>query len=616
MKFQRKLEMMSLSSLLILGAVVAVICIVRSSSAFRKQYQESVINYLDLTKQLMEDDFVKLEHTANALAINPDVIQAIQREDSATVRRLGKSAIDMFHVDVVTITNDRGVVVGRGHSDTTGDQLRTESVRAALAGNTSRGLEEGNLVKYSLRAAVPVMASGRVVGAVQTGNAIITSNEFVDRVKSVLGAECTIFQDNTRVSTTIINSDGSRAAGTKLDNSDILKTVLQDGKPFYGENVILGKNHVTGYSPLRDPAGNINGMIFLGLSEEKIQAMVSGQIIAIVISVIGVTILIILILRAFISGIVGPIGKANSLLKEVASGNLTVRANLKTSDEIGEMAQSLDTTIIHLHENMEEIASISEQTATGATELASISDTIAKNTKEMDEGVKTQQSDLNITSNDLNQLIDDITKAREMSNESANITNKALKETSNCRKKMDESIKAMQEILESSEKIGKITTVISQIARQTNLLSLNAAIEAARAGKYGKGFAVVADEIRKLAERSAGSAQEITKLIKESNDKAKVGSQTVGDLNVMIGGIEADVRKSADIALKSSVTLDEQVSVGQRAVGSMRSTFAVTQKNTDAIRLLTDSVRETNQMINDLAKSADKMHNLTGQFTL
>ena len=253
MKFQRKIELMSLSSLLLLGLVVAVVCIVLSSAAFKKQYQESVVNYLNLTDQLLEDDFVKLEHAANALAMNSEVIQAIQREDAPTLRRFGRDAMKLFRIDSVTITDDKTVILGRGHSEQIGDKQRTESVRVALnTGKLSHGLEEGNTIKYSLRAAAPVVANNRIIGAVQTGNAIITSSAFVDRVKSTLGAECTIFQDDTRVSTTIMNADGNRAAGTKLDNPDILKTVLKDGKPFYGENVILGKKHVTGYAPLRD----------------------------------------------------------------------------------------------------------------------------------------------------------------------------------------------------------------------------------------------------------------------------------------------------------------------------------------------------------------------------
>jgi len=524
--------------------------------------------------------------------------------------------MEAFSISVLTITDEKGVVIARGHSARAGDTMDTETVRNALAGRKTRGVEPGNVVAYSLRAAAPIMAGGRVIGTVSVGNMDITEHLWVDRLKDILNAECTIFYGDTRVSTTFKNADRERAVGTRLDNPVILKTVLEEGKVFVGENTIFNKKYTTAYTPLKSPNGQINGMLFLGFNKDALEAIIKNQIVKITISVIVITIVIILILNRVIYGIVKPISDANALLSEVAKGNLTVRSRLNTNDEIGQMSKSLNSTIIELQGSINEIAAISDQTASGAVELSSIAEGIAENTKEMDDGATTQQSILNTTSNNLNHLIRDITKACDMTHESANITNKAIEIATDCREKMDESVKAMQEILDSSEKIGKIIVVISQIARQTNLLSLNAAIEASKAGQQGRGFAVVADEIRKLAERSANAAQEIASLINESNTKAQTGSRTVGALDTLLVEIEENVRKSADIALTSSQTLVEQVRVGQQAVGSMQSTFEVAQRNVDTIKLLTESILQTNHMINDMARSSETMRNLTRRFTL
>ena len=334
--------------------------------------------------------------------------------------------------------------------------------------------------------------------------------------------------------------------------------------------------------------------------------------------IIALSSLILLFLTHYLISrlIARPLHSLMSGLAELGSGNLTVRTGLATNDEIGKMAKSLDETITHLHVSIDEIAAISEETTTSATKLTSITNTVSSNANEMDKGAKTQQDILKMTSDSLNRLIEDISIACEMSNESSEVTVKALEGTSNCRNKMDESINAMKDILDSSEQIGKIITVISQIARRTNLLSFNAAIEAASAGKHGKGFAVVADEIRKLAEGSASAAKDVTALIKLSNDKAQVGSQIISELDSLLVDIESNVRKSADIAVKSSATLEEQVQVGQQAVNSMQSTFEVAQKNLDSIVNLTESISQTNQMINDLANHADAMNNLTRGFKL
>jgi methyl-accepting chemotaxis protein len=617
MRFQRKIELMSIGSLFCMGLVIAIVCTMQLSKSLTRQNSDAVVRYTTLANQIMQDDMVVLDTAAEALAINPDVINGILREDSPGLTRFSKEAMELFNVSVITITDNKGKVLARGHSDRLGDVMKTDTVNNALEGKRTRGIEPGTVVAYSMRAGAPVLLNGRVVGTVTAGNSHITDHLLVENMKKRLNSECTIFFGDTRISTTIVNPETkSKAVGTTLDNKLILKTVLEDGKSFFGTNKIFGQNYNTAYVPLRDPSGAITGMLFLGYSTKELETTIRHQIIAIVISVIFIMVLLVLVSRPILGGIVRPISKANELLKEVASGNLTVRSNLSTSDEIGEMAKSLDSTIVRLHGNINDISSISEQTAASATELAAISDTIARNTMEMDKGARTQQSLLNTTSLDINQLIDDISKACAMTNESASITSQALEETSNCRGKMDESIKAMQEILDSSDHIGKITVVISQIARRTNLLSLNAAIEAARAGRHGKGFAVVADEIRKLAEQSANAAQEISALIKESNQKAKVGSETVGALDSMISNIEGNVRKSADIAQKSSATLEEQVHVGQRAVSSMQSTFEVAQGNADAVKDLTVSINETNQMINDLAKNSELMQDLTRRFTL
>lgn len=116
----------------------------------------------------------------------------------------------------------------------------------------------------------------------------------------------------------------------------------------------------------------------------------------------------------------------------------------------------------------------------------------------------------------------------------------------------------MQSIAESSEHIYEIIDVISDIAEQTNLLALNAAIEAARAGEHGKGFAVVADEVRKLAERSAESTKEIADLIKKSTKKVEEGKQLTDSSRGALDQIVVAVEKTRDIINNISLTMTEQ----------------------------------------------------------
>jgi len=120
------------------------------------------------------------------------------------------------------------------------------------------------------------------------------------------------------------------------------------------------------------------------------------------------------------------------------------------------------------------------------------------------------------------------------------------------------AVRAMQEINSSSKKIAEITGIIDQIAFQTNLLALNAAVEAAHAGDQGRGFAIVATEVRTLASRSAAAAKEIKALIQDCVDKVREGTKLVDESGIMLGEIEASVKKVGDIIAEISTAGQEQ----------------------------------------------------------
>ncbi|MDR2560716.1 MAG: methyl-accepting chemotaxis protein [Holophagales bacterium] len=617
MKIRHKIEMTSAGSLLVMGLVVLTVCISGLKNSVHSQDKYMVSKDMSLAQQLVNEELSHLADVAETMSNNPDFIQAIQRRDSAALKAISKTLVSGTSVNIVTVTDTDGVVLARGHSDQSGDKISTETMVNALAGRITRGLEAGSVAGYSLRAAAPVISAGRIIGSVTTGNDSLANHALVDKLKGILEAECTVFSGNTRFSTTILNLQGARIIGTTLDNKVILDKVFEKKETVVGENVIQNKKYTTAYSPLKSPNGTVNGILFLGFSQDTMNALIKKEIIVNSIYIVVVLVIMVLLIQRIIIGIVKPIDYTTDLLKQIADGDLTVRSDVKSKDEIGEMAKSLNTTATQLHSSIKEIVAISNLTAAAAQKLSDISQTISADTQMLDRGAQTQQASLGVTSGNFNHLIQGLAEQSELTNQSETISLKALEQTSNCRGKMDESVSAMQEILNSSDQISKITIVISQIARQTNLLSLNAAIEAAKAGQFGRGFAVVADEIRKLAERSAAAAEDITKLIKESNDKTQTGSKTISELDSLLGSIEDEVRMCVDIATKTSTALKSEVQEGHQAVGDMNSTFDEVRRNLNStIGGLTNSINETNQMINELSRSADSLQKLTSQFKI
>ena len=174
---------------------------------------------------------------------------------------------------------------------------------------------------------------------------------------------------------------------------------------------------------------------------------------------------------------------------------------------------------------------------------------------------------------------------------------------------MDKLVEAMQRISETSEMIGSVITEIEDIASQTNLLSLNASIEAARAGDAGKGFAVVADQIRTLAEQSAKAAVNTRELIESSIEEIKNGNRAAENTKKVLSNVVVDIRGLSESSKSlNEVSLTQAESMGQADAGVSRIT--------DIIQANSATAQETSATSEELSAQATSMDEIVARIKL
>lgn len=300
----------------------------------------------------------------------------------------------------------------------------------------------------------------------------------------------------------------------------------------------------------------------------------------------------------------------------LAEGNLCFTCQLDEQDELGAVALQLNQAMAKLRDTLGKIAVIGERTASGATELAATAAQMDASTREISTGAGSQRLEVEQATSSINEIASTLhTIGAGIDADVVQIADMLRVGQLGCRN-VEESTRAMDAIRESSAKVSAITAVIAEIANQTNLLSLNAAIEAAKANEYGKGFSVVAEEVRKLAERSADAAREIARLIQDSAARVEAGADSVKTvregLNILVGHIQ----KQADGAKGSLLAVRNQVDESGVARDRMASTLKITETSASATQQLSAAMAETAKTIDDLASTAGELRDLTLTFTV
>jgi methyl-accepting chemotaxis protein len=324
---------------------------------------------------------------------------------------------------------------------------------------------------------------------------------------------------------------------------------------------------------------------------------------------------------ALLSWLIGTrVGRAAQGIEQamdaVAKGDLTSRPEAGGKDELARVAAGLGQVIQGLRKDIQAIAQTAEGTASSATELAATTEQVNRTTEELRRSTEQERLAMERSSAALEQMNANIQQVKESTRRAEELAARSQEAGQQGLGAVQDTGKAMAAIEESSSKVNRIINVITDIARQTNLLSLNAAIEAAKAGAMGKGFAVVAEEVRKLAERSGAAAKEITALIQESGERVGLGTESAREAARSLERIDGHVKDNAVQLKEIALAMEEQGRASEEVVLAMGSATQMVERNASAATQLSATVQETARTTDELASLAQQLQTLTRRFRL
>lgn len=510
-----------------------------------------------------------------------------------------------------------------------------------------KGLEEG-VSGYGFRAVIPMEYGGIPIGSFELGSDF--SNGFLSGLKETYGSNFYIY-----------TIDGTEyIAGTSeediwyMDKNNDLKERLKNYRNVY--EISPDKKYNLSFVPFKDYSGKVMGYVKIVTNREG----VINQLGLVKRNAIMVTSFLVLlsfiVFYIVLSKALNPISDLSRLAEDIADGDLNKRVNINSRDEIGKLGGSFNKmagnlmTILAKIGNMaedvaatsEELSASSEEVSASTEEVAATVNYVAQSINDQTETIEHSKNQLNYMSTNIRSLnanISVINKSMEntleVSKSGIKSANKAVEKIINLKDTSKKTTLEINKLGESSKQIEEILDKISEIAEQTNLLALNAAIEAARAGDAGKGFSVVAEEVRKLAEESSNSSNQIDNLIKtiqgdiskavasmkESNLEVETSVDAVNESNESFKEIEIEIGGVLDKIIYLVNMMVDINKITEEVMDNFEKNLGMAKVNLEGVEGVNTTTKEQTRAMEDvtqatvnLAEMASDLRDSLGKF--
>lgn len=484
-----------------------------------------------------------------------------------------------------------------------------------------------------------MLESGNVI----KGTFVVSNNySLVDKLSNDSGIDVSLYYGSSTVVTSLQDKNKERMMqGTVSD--EVQKTVLDQGKEYFAEDVALGDEHFYGYyMPVTDAEGTVYGMIFTGKKSAQVNASIASDAIKMSLLSVVVILLALLLTTMMAVSIARALKHMMNLFGKVAEGNLAQQSDERTKtrrDEIGAMLHAVRGLQDSLRDMIGSIKRSTGVLTESANELEQAAFLTSNDSDKVDQAISEISTGAASQAEETESAMADIEKMgkiiNEMSGEIAVMTkvtkemgqagedvDHILVELSAYTKKTTDAVDVIAQQIQttnaSAQKIQKAVEMITSIADETNLLSLNASIEAARAGEQGRGFAIVATQIQKLAEQSSQSAQQIEQIIHVLLNDAETTVHTMDSVVEIVASQEEKLSQTGTCFETVSVGIQESLDKMQhiqeqskvlddartQMVNMITSLSAISEQNAAASEETASSTAQLNERVKQITKEA------------